>query len=79
MDSTCQVKGGEDLHPHRLRHTSSTFFLNSRGGLKALQEPLGRGHDRTPEISAQSLESPKEAAVDDLEDDPEEPPTYREA
>ena len=71
--------GLEDLRPHRLRHTYSTFFLNSGGGLKALQEQLGHEHYRTTEIYAKSLESAKEAAVDDFENYLEEQTIYIEA
>jgi len=59
--------GVKELKPHRMRHTYSTNFLNSGGGIEHLQSQLGHEHLSTTQIYAKSLEKAIRPAVERLQ------------
>jgi integrase len=59
--------GVEGLRPHRMRHTYSTNFLNSGGGIEHLQSQLGHERIETTQIYAKSLETAIRPQVERLQ------------
>jgi len=57
----------KELKPHRMRHTYSTNFLNSGGGIENLQSQLGHEHLSTTQIYAKSLEKAIRPAINRLQ------------
>ena len=58
----------KELKPHRMRHTYSTNFLNSGGGIEQLQSQLGHEHLSTTQIYAKSLEKAIRPAIERLQE-----------
>jgi site-specific recombinase XerD len=59
--------GVKELKPHRMRHTYSTNFLNSGGGIEHLQSQLGHERLETTQIYAKSLETAIRPQVERLQ------------
>jgi len=59
--------GVKELKPHRMRHTYSTNFLNSGGGIEQLQRQLAHEHLSTTQIYAKSLEKAIRPAIERLQ------------
>ena len=57
----------KELKPHRMRHTYSTNFLNSGGGIEQLQSQLGHEHLSTTQIYGKSLEKAIRPAIEHLQ------------
>ena len=59
--------GVKELKPHRMRHSYSTNFLNSGGGIEQLQSQLGHEHLSTTQIYGKSLEKAIRPAIERLQ------------
>ena len=57
----------KELKPHRMRHTYSTNFLNSGGGIEQLQRQLAHEHLSTTQIYGKSLEKAIRPAIERLQ------------
>lgn len=68
MKSIERRAGVRDLKPHRMRHSYSTNFLNSGGGIERLQKQLGHEHLSTTQIYGKSLEKAIRPAVERLQE-----------
>ena len=67
MQKIARSAGVKELKPHRMRHTYSTNFLNSGGGIEHLQSQLGHEHLSTTQIYAKSLEKAIRPAIERLQ------------
>ena len=68
MKSIERRAGVRELKPHRMRHTYSTNFLNSGGGIEHLQSQLAHEHLSTTQIYGKSLEKAIRPAVERLQE-----------
>ena len=67
MQKIGRSAGVKELKPHRMRHTYSTNFLNSGGGIEQLQSQLGHEHLSTTQIYAKSLGKAIRPAIERLQ------------
>ena len=67
MQKIGRIAGVKELKPHRMRHTYSTNFLNSGGGIEQLQRQLAHEHLSTTQIYGKSLEKAIRPAIERLQ------------
>jgi len=67
MQKIARSAGVKELKPHRMRHTYSTNFLNSGGGIEHLHSQPGHEHLSTTQIYAKSLEKAIRPAIERLQ------------